>query len=53
MCVSLSEDLLNYERKYSIQKIDKFEKEMLGNLSLKRLDQTLKYICNIFKYGQR
>jgi len=44
MCVSLSEDLLKYERKYSIQKIDKFEKEIIGNLSLKRLDQMLKYM---------
>lgn len=53
MCISFSEDLLKYERKYSIQKIGKFEKEVLGDLPLKRLDQMLKHICNIFKYSQK
>jgi len=53
MCVSLSEDLLTHKRKHSIQKIDKFEKEILGDLSLKRLEQMLKHICNMFKHSQR
>lgn len=52
MCISFSEDMLNYKRKYSIQKPDKFEKEIFGGLALKRLDQMLKHICAIFKYSQ-
>lgn len=53
MCISLSEDLLKHKRKHSIQKINKFEKELLGDLRLKRLEQMLTHIASMFKYTQR